>query len=513
MPDTTPLPPPLAGRREWIGLAILSIACLIYSMDLSVLFLAMPAIVTDLDPTAAELLWVNDIYGFMVAGFLVTMGTLGDRIGRRKVLLIGAAAFGLASIFAAYSTTASMLILARALLGIAGATIAPSTLSLIVNMFHDEGERNRAIGIWGTGFALGGLIGPLIGGVLLEYFHWGSVFLINVPIMLLLIVLAPFLLPEYRSEKGGRIDLLSVALSLVTVLPVIYGVKKIATEGMATLYLLPIACGIAFGILFVRRQQRLADPLVDLALFRIPAFSTSLIINLAGVFFIFGIFLFQNLFLQLVLGLSPLEAALWSAAPGIVFTIMSLQAYRITNRLGPVRTVLLGLVVDAIGLAVMAIAAYAQSLYGVLLASMLMGLGFVPVVLTTTGLIVGSSPPERAGAASAISETSAELGGALGVAFLGSLGTLFYRIAMADVDLGPIGGAQAEAIRSTLAGAVDTAREGNMATPPAWLDVARDSFSMGFAVCCALSAITLILLVVLARRVYSTSGEPKVASH
>ncbi|SMC60855.1 MFS transporter [Rhizobium sp. RU36D] len=513
MLDTASLSPPLAGRREWIGLAILSIACLIYSMDLSVLFLAMPAIVTDLDPTAAELLWVNDIYGFMVAGFLVTMGTLGDRIGRRKVLLIGAAAFGLASIFAAYSTTASMLILARALLGIAGATIAPSTLSLIVNMFHDEGERNRAIGIWGTGFALGGLIGPLIGGVLLEYFHWGSVFLINVPIMLLLIVLAPFLLPEYRSNESGRLDLASVALSLATVLPVIYGVKKIATEGMSPLYLLPIVCGILFGGLFIRRQKRLADPLVDLALFKIPAFSTSLMINLAGVFFIFGIFLFQNLFLQLVLGLSPLEAALWSAAPGIVFTIMSLQAYRITNRLGPVRTVLLGLIIDAVGMSLMAMAAYAQNLYGILVASMVMGLGFVPVVLTTTGLIVGSSPPERAGAASAISETSAELGGALGVAFLGSLGTLFYRLAMADVDLGGVGGEQADAVRSTLAGAVDTARQIGSTAPLPWLDLARDSFSMGFAVCCALSSMTLILLVLVARRVYGASGEPPTASH
>ncbi|NKN38427.1 MFS transporter [Agrobacterium sp. a22-2] len=505
MHEMTTSTPQLAGRREWTGLAILSIACLIYSMDLSVLFLAMPAIVTDLDPSAAELLWVNDIYGFMVAGFLVTMGTLGDRVGRRKVLLIGAAAFSAASIFAAFSTSASMLILARALLGIAGATIAPSTLSLVVNLFRDEGERNRAIGIWGTGFALGGLIGPLIGGVLLEYFHWGSVFLINVPVMLLLIVLAPFLLPEYRSGESGRLDLASVALSLATVLPVIYGFKKIATDGMMVSHLLPIAAGLAFGVLFVRRQKRLADPLIDLALFRIPAFTTSLLINLAGVFFIFGTFLFQNLFLQLVLGLSAIEAAIWSAAPGIVFTVMSFQAYRITNRLGAVRTVFLGLLVDALGLAVMGIAAYNQNLYGVLAASMLMGLGFVPVVLTTTGLIVGSSPPERAGAASAISETGAEFGGALGVALLGSLGSLIYRLAMADADLGAMDGDKAAAVRSTLAGAVDVARLEGSGTVAPWLELARDSFSLGFAVCCAISAVTLILLVALAHRVYGRS--------
>ncbi len=181
-----------ATRREWIGLFVLSIACLVYSMDLSVLFLAIPAIVRDLDPSPSELLWINDIYGFMVAGFLVTMGTLGDRVGRRRVLLIGAFFFGLASAFAAFAETSGQLILARALLGIAGATIAPSTLSLVVNLFQDEAERNRAIGIWGTAFALGGLVGPLLGGLLLQYFHWGAVFLINIPIMLALLVWRPF---------------------------------------------------------------------------------------------------------------------------------------------------------------------------------------------------------------------------------------------------------------------------------------------------------------------------------
>ena len=507
----TPLDRPAgkAGRREWVGLAILSIACLIYSMDLSVLFLAMPAIVTDLDPTAAELLWINDIYGFMVAGFLVTMGTLGDRIGRRKVLLAGASAFGAASIFAAFSTSAPMLIVARACLGVAGATIAPSTLSLVVNLFADEGERNRAIGVWGTAFALGGLIGPLIGGVLLQYFHWGSVFLINVPVMLVLVAVAPFLLPEYRSGSAGRIDLPSVALSLATVLPVIYGFKKIATEGMTGTHLLPVAIGLAVGALFIRRQQRLADPLIDLALFRIPAFTASLLVNLAGVFFVFGIFLFQNQYLQLVLGLSPLKAALWSGLPGLVFTVMSLQAYRITNRLGSVRTVLLGLVVNAVGAAAMGVAAYHQSLFGVLCASGLIAIGFVPVILTTTGLIVGSAPPERTGAASAISETSAEFGGALGVALLGSLGTVVYRFEMDGADLGALPPPMAESSRSTLAGAVDVARTlGETAAP--WLDLARGSFALGFAVSCALATVTLVLLAAVARRVYA--GAPAIES-
>jgi MFS transporter, DHA2 family, multidrug resistance protein len=419
MADTV-LAAPLATRREWVGLGILSIACLIYSMDMSVLFLAIPAIIADLNPDAAEILWINDIYGFMVAGFLVTMGTLGDRIGRRKILLIGAAAFGLASVLVALSTSAQMMIIARALQGIAGATIAPSTLSLIVNMFHDETERNRAIGIWGTAFAVGGLVGPLIGGVLLEYFHWGSVFLINVPIMAALLLSAPKLLPEYRNENAGRLDFVSVALSLLAVLPFIYGLKEMAAYGFEITALVPVAVGTLFGFLFIRRQKQLTDPLIDLALFRIPAFNASLMVNLAGVFFIFGIFLFQNQYLQLVLGLSPLQAGLWSIGPSLVFTVMSLQAWRVTERFGPVKSVIGGLLVYALGAAVMGIAAYVQNLFGILGASMLMGLGFVPVILTTTGLIVGSAPPERAGSASAISETSAEFGGALGVAVMGS---------------------------------------------------------------------------------------------
>ena len=499
--DTAPIP---AGRKEWIGAIVLSVACLIYSMDLSVLFLAIPAITRDLHPSASELLWINDIYGFMVAGFLITMGTLGDRIGRRKILMIGAGAFGLASLMAAFSPTPSMLIVARALLGIAGATIAPSTLSLIVNMFSVEAERNRAIGIWGTAFALGGLIGPLIGGVLLQFFDWGSVFLINLPVMAALIVSAPFLLPEFRNEQSGRLDLLSVGLSLATVLPVIYGLKHMAVDGFRIHHLVPIAIGLFLGTLFLRRQLRLADPLIDLKLFKVPAFTASLMVNLFGVCFVFAVFLYQNQFLQLVLGQSPLEAALWSILPSTAFTVMSLQAWRVTQRLGAVPTVLSGLLINAVGVAVMAVAVYHENLYGLLFASTLIGIGFVPVVLTTTGLVVGSVAPAKAGAASAISETAAEFGGALGVAVLGSLGSLVYRLQMQGADTSDLTPQHANAVRETLAGAVESAATLN-AMDAAWLALARFSFSLGFAVICAVAAITLLALAALASRVYATS--------
>lgn len=488
---TTSNDAPHATVREWTGLFVLAIACLLYSMDLSVLFLAIPSIVKDLDPSPTQLLWMNDIYGFMVAGFLVTMGTLGDRIGRRKVLLYGATAFGAASILCAFSSSASMLVISRALLGVAGATIAPSTLSLIVNMFQREDERNRAIGLWGTAFALGGLLGPVVGGVLLNWSHWGSVFLINVPIMLALLIAAPRLLPEYKTGEGGSLDLASVALSLLAILPAVYGLKHIAAYGPAMQAVIAIAVGIAFSVAFMRRQGQLSTPLVVPQLFTSRRFNVALLANLAGMFVVFAIFMFQAQFFQQVLELSPLEAGLWSVGPSLVFALMSIYSYKATNHFGPEKTVVGGLLIFAVACAAMAGSAWMQNLHGILASSVLIGIGFVPVILTTTGLIVGSAPPERAGSASAISETSAELGGALGIAVLGSLGTWFYRSTMVASDAPAI--AKASLSAAIQAAGVDT---------PGWLSLARDAFAAGYTLICAVSALGLVLLALVAARTF-----------
>ena len=286
---------------------MLALPSLLISMDLTVLNLAVPSLTADLAPSAAQLLWIVDIYGFMIAGSLITMGALGDRIGRRRLLLIGGTAFGVASILAAFSTSAEMLIVSRAVLGVAGATLMPSTLSLIRNMFHDAAQRTAAIGIWTTSFSVGGIIAPLLGGILLEYFWWGSVFLINVPVMLALLAVGPFLLPEFRDPGEGRMDLPSAALSLLGILAIIYGVKRIAEDQAGWLALSSILAGLALAaVIFVRRQQRLADPLIDLRLFRAPAFSAALLTNVLSFFVMFGSFYFVHQYLQLVLGLTPL---------------------------------------------------------------------------------------------------------------------------------------------------------------------------------------------------------------
>jgi MFS transporter, DHA2 family, multidrug resistance protein len=342
-----------AGRREWIGLAVIALPCLLYSMDLTVLELAVPKLSADLRPTSSQLLWILDIYGFLLAGFLITMGTLGDRIGRRRLLLIGAAAFGAASVLAAFSKSAEMLIATRALLGVAGATLAPSTLSLIRNMFLDPDQRTFAIGVWATSFSAGAAIGPLAGGFLLEHFWWGSVFLLAVPVMALLLMLGPMLLPEFRDPEAGRLDFFSAALSLAAVLAVIYGLKQTAQDGFGPVPALSIAAGLAVGVAFVRRQRGLADPMVDVGLFRITAFNAALATNFLAIFVAVGYFLFVAQYLQLVVGLSPLQAGLWSLPSAFGFIIGSQLGPRVLHRVRPAVVIGGGLASSAVGLAVL----------------------------------------------------------------------------------------------------------------------------------------------------------------
>ncbi|MEU0790276.1 MFS transporter [Amycolatopsis sp. NPDC005961] len=411
-----------AGRREWVGLAVLALPTLLVSLDVFVLVLALPKLAAGLHADGTQQLWIMDTYGFMVAGFMVTMGTLGDRIGRRKLLLIGAAAFGIASVAAAFSTTAGMLIAARAVLGIAGATLAPSTLSLIGTLFKNPQQRAQAIGIWAGCFTVGAIIGPMVGGFLLEHFWWGSVFLLGVPAMVLLLVIGPKLLPEYRDEQAGRLDLPSVGLSLAAILPAVYGVKELARDGVHPLPAASLITGLAVGYVFYKRQRALKDPLVDFSLFAAQAFRTTL-----GGMLLFSMLggttmLFTAQFLQVAQHLSPVGAAL-GLLPGMAASTVSfLAAPHLARRVKTNVLIAGGVALAAAGMAILAVVDPAAGPGWPALGFAVTSLGVGPMVALGTDLVVGSVPQRKAGAAASLAQTVNEFGYALGIATVGTLG-------------------------------------------------------------------------------------------
>jgi MFS transporter, DHA2 family, multidrug resistance protein len=487
-----------ATRREWTGLAIIALPCAVYAMDLTVLNLAVPVISAELKPSGSQLLWLIDIYGFLVAGFLITMGTLGDRIGRRKLLLIGAAAFGAASAAAAFARSAEMLIALRALLGVAGATVAPSTLALIRNMFRDEGQRQFAVGVWIASYSVGSAIGPLVGGLLLEGFGWNAVFWPALPVMGLLLLLGPRLLPEYKDPNAGRIDGWSVALSIAAVLVTIYAIKRMAEHGATPSRAALLLLGLAIGFVFVRRQRRLAYPLLDLSLFAQPRFSGAIAAYALSCLAMFGVYIFITQMLQQVLDLSPVQAGLATLPWSVGFAVGSLLAPKLAQRVPAVRLGVGGLVV-AFGFGLLPFADGAHALAVLVASTVVTSLALSPVFTIGNEMIITAAPPERAGAASAISETSAEFSGALGVAVLGSIGIALYRRGLVQA----VPQVPAEAL-ATLGGALAAAQALGGEAGQALLGAARNAFvhaaDVVAGVCTAIVAASAVLAGRILRR-------------
>lgn len=474
------------GARAWLGLAVLLLPTTLLFLAMTVLFLATPYIAADLPSSSAELLWVNDVYGFMMAGLLVAMGTVGDRVGRRKVLLFGATVFGLASIAAAFAPGIEVLIAARAVMGIGAAAVMPSTLSLISNMFANAAQRATAVGLWAASISAGVALGPLIGGLLLESFWWGASLLIGVPVMALVAIAAPVLVPEYRAPGTGSPDLLSVALSMAALLPLVYGIKEFSKDGLTVTAIVTALAGLAFGTWFVRRQLRLENPLLDVRLFANRAFSGALGVFLLSAIALGGVYLLFTQYLQLVAGLSPLATGLWILPAALALVAVSTVSPVLARRVRPAYVIAAGAVLSVAGYLVLTQVSSVAGLPVLITGFYLLYPGIAPTMALTTNLVINSAPREKAGAASAVNATASDLGVALGIALMGSIGAAVYQ-----------SGVPAEAT-DTLSGALTAAADLPPAAAEALVATARAAFTDGLNVAAIVAAVLAAGAAVLA---------------
>lgn len=495
--ETSVVRTPTTTRRAWLGLAVLSLPTALLALDMSVLYLALPHLATALSTSAAQELWVLDIYPFMIAGFLVPMGSLGDRIGRRRLLLAGAAAFVAISVVAAFSVTPEMLIGARAGLGVAGATLMPSTLALITVLFPDPDRRRIAIAVWTSAFMTGFATGPLVGGALLEVFWWGSVFLLAVPVMGLLLVLGPILLPEHRPDHAGRFDLPSALLFLAAALSLVYGLKQMADSGPDRWSAAAIILGAVAALVFGGRQLRAPDPLLDLRMLANRTLGTALLLLLLGPAVVSGITLFVPQYLQLTQGMSPLLAGalILPAASGLI--VGAMLAPLAARRIAPGTVIGLGFAVSCGGFLLIVLGAPMGPAW-VTVGLVAVYLGSGPFDALGTDLVVGAAPAEKAGAAGATSETVTELGGAVGIATLGSLGSVVYQRHATNSLPPDLPGAAESAARESLSGAIAATEQLTAEQSAALHDLAGRAFTGGLQAAAVAGAGTTAVLAVLA---------------
>ncbi len=482
--------------RSWFALGVLTMAVALIGIDGTVLALATPFISADLGPTGTQLLWIGDIYSFVLAALLISMGSLGDRIGHKKLLLTGATAFAVFSALSAYSTSPEMLIATRALLGMAGATLAPATLALIRGLFPDQRQRSIAVGIWASAFSAGAALGPVVGGVLLEHFWWGSVFLINIPVMVVLLVSGLILLPEHRSADPGPWDVPSVALSMVGMLALVYAIKEGFAgfaHGFGGNVALAAVIGAAALTMFVRRQLRLPAPLIDVRLFANPRFSGVVSANLLSVLGLSGLVFFLSQYFQLVHGYGPLQAGLAELPAAVTATVFGVLAGVAVRHFSHRSVLTAGLALVGIAMAALMtslIVFTPMTPYLPLGISLfVVGIGLGLAFTVASDLILASVPKERAGAAAAVSETAYELGMALGIATLGSIVTAVYR----TVVIAPgIPSDVAAHTRESLPSAIHAAQTLPAEQQGPLLDAAKEAFTHGLSVGSGVGAALLL---------------------
>lgn len=488
-----------AGPRGWVALVVLMLPVLMVSMDNTVLSFALPEISSALSPSGTALLWVVDVYALMLAGLLIAMGSLGDRIGRRRLLIGGAIGFGVVSVLAAYSPNTGALIAGRALLGVFGATLMPSTLSLLRNIFLDRRERRLAIAVWAGGFSGGAALGPVAGGWLLQHFWWGSIFLINVPVILVLVPLALWLVPESKNPAPGPLDPIGIALSMTAMLPIVYAIKTVAEHGFTGAAFLAIGIGVASGFAFVHRQLELEHPLIDVRLFTNKVFSGALMSNLLSIMALAGFLYFSSQFLQLVMGLAPMDAAM-VLVPGLIATIIAgLVAVRLVQFIPAHLLVSLSFVLSAAGYAIAAFLGEVPTTWTIMTAFVVLGIGIGIAETLTNDLIIASVPPHRAGAASAISETAYEIGAVLGTAVLGGILTASYRAGVVIPQ--ELSGDKAAKASETLGSAHEAAAGLSDYARQVLLDSANAAFDLGVQ---RTSAVAILIALGAAAVAYTT---------
>lgn len=506
----------LAGRREWLGLGVLALPAMLLFMTLTILFLAIPHLAADLAPSSTQMLWILDIYGFLMAGFLVTMGSLGDRIGRRRLLMIGAAGFGVVSAIAAFTDDPAMMIVWRAILGIAAATQMPATLGLIFAMFRNPKQRGVAIGAWAASISAGVALGPLLSGILLEAFSWRATFLVAVPVMAVVLVAAPLLLPEHRDPNPGRLDLVSVLLLLAALLPLIYGIKELSKDASVLVPLLSLAAAVLFGVWFVVRQLRSAQPLLDVRLFANRTVGGALAVFILAATGLGGVYLLFTQYLQQVAGLTPLPAGL-SILPGaLILIVVATTSPILARRIRPGNVIAAGLAVQVIGYLMLTQVDSAAGLPLLIAGFIVLYPAVAPSMALTTDLVVGSVPPEKAGAASGLATTASDLGISLGVALIGSIGLARYRSQVDGTLPAELPPATAAAARDSIDGAVTAAETLPTALRDALLEPAREAFTsglhLGAATAAVIAAAAAILAATRLRHVPPTGTTPAAPS-
>lgn len=421
------------NASRWTVLVVLCASLFLVAVDATVLHVAVPAVSADLRPGPMELLWIVDAYPLVCASLLILFGTLGDRVGRRKVLLAGYVVFGLASTLAVFASDPLTLVIARALLGAGGAMIMPATLSILRQVFPSRRERAVAIGVWSAVAAVGAAVGPLVAGVLLQHFWWGSVFLVNIPLMVLSVPLGRMVLPESTGARQGPWDVLGALLAAGGLFALILGVKRLGSgELLALDTLAAFVIGVVLLTLFTHRQRRLAHPLIDFAAFARPAFGTAVGCIVLTVLALVGLALIAAQYLQLVLGLSPLETGLRLLPLSVAAVAAGVVAPRVLRRLGPRAMVTLGFTATALAVVILTNLGTVDQPMLMVSGFVLLGLGLETTLFGCYESMLSDTPPQQAGAAAAVGETAYQLGAGLGVAVLGSVMNAAYASSFDD---------------------------------------------------------------------------------